>query len=717
MSEQRGCYSGRRASHMWIWLCVPVLVQAQDAGPEEVVVTAQRRATSLISAPASVAVVTADEIEASGVTRPADLVSYVPNFSITTANRAGEAFVSVRGLAQARSADSIVAVIVDGVQLASAEELNQELFDISQIEVLKGPQGALYGRNAIGGAIVIKTREPSDELEATASVGFGNISSSKAVGTVNIPLAADAAYLRLGAFQRSNDGFQYNSTLQRNVDPADERGVRARLDLTATENLSLSVRAAGSRFEGGGINYHAQFGEIDTDDTSAVFTANVASRDIQDKHSAAIVADWDIGSGHLILTPAYSYTHERLAADGFPYAATADTTQRAEFMVETSSVELKYESQPSGGIGYIFGGYWAQVDRRDSVTTGADTGRGFVFDGRGPFSADSINPTLALNDDDYRYDVYAVFGQAVAQLTDSIELTGAIRYDNETRRQVNMVPIAFSEYSGLVRDKTFEGIEPKVTLSYRPSSNLNIYADYSQGFVSGGFNPAQTRDRVTAADPAATIQNEYGEQVSRATELGVKANLLGRRLSLEAAVFHTIVTNLQQFQFFPAATLQAINPIDESTIDGVDVAATLRQGGLSLSLGGGYTDARISEFRGNPAYVDNRNPYVPEYTLSVSAGYDTTLGSGLDGGMRVGAQRTGPQWFDIANTPGTRRSAVDLVDLRVNVGGDAWTLSAFAKNLFDEKYNAEAIVILPVAQVVTPAMGRTYGVEFKMKLD
>lgn len=684
-----------------------------EPGPQDIIVTGRRRSESAFNAPVAVSVLTSGAIESSGVARPVDVTRFVPNMNITSVGRAGENFVTLRGLAQARSADSIVAVIVDGVQLASAEELSQELFDIQQIEVLKGPQGALYGRNAIAGAIVIKTKPPSDNFETSATIGYGNGNAFKALGSVNIPIAKDGVYLRAGAFQTSRDGYFFDRTTQRDVDPANERGVRARLDIVAIPNLSVSLRGSMSRFIGAGINYHAQLGALDTNDASQPFVTNVIGRDRQRKRSASGVFDYDLGSGHVVFTPAYSYVHESVYGDGFPYAATADTTQRIEFVVRTKSAELKYISPQDRAFSYIVGGYWASIFRRDTTTQGIDTGQG-VIDGRGPFPAGSINPTLSIQDDGYRYRVLAGFGQANLKLGERVNLSGAIRYDDERRRQTNLSPPSFSQYSGQVRRKTFKGIEPKVTLSYQPSSFVNVYADYGQGFVSGGFNPAQTRDLVVAADPNATVPNEYGKQINRAAEIGVKLRLFDNRVTVNAAAFHSKVRNLQQFQFFPAATLQAINPIDKTKIDGAEFDTTTRLGPVTIFAGAGYTNARIAAYSANKSYLGNKVPGVPKYTINAGAQYDVTLGSDLSANARIDYQRIGPQWFDIANTFGTRRSAVNLFDARINLVHDRWTFSVFSKNIFDKRYNAEAVVIFPTAQAVTPALPRTFGAELKV---
>jgi iron complex outermembrane recepter protein len=686
-----------------------------DASPSgEIVVTALRRNQSVLDAPAAISVLSKETIQAAGISRPNDFVATIPNVTISESNRAGEAFITIRGVAQARAADATVAVIIDGVQQGAAEEFNQELYDIQQIEVLKGPQGALYGRNAIGGAIVIRTAPPSDEFHASAAVSYGNNNAIKAVGTLNIPIVKDRAYLRVSGYHRETEGFFRNIVTGRKVDPARENGGKARLELMPTDELTIDIRGSFAEFSGGGINYLPQIGVLDTNDTARPYQQNIQSSDIQRRRSASVTFTYDTPEGAITLTPAYSYVKEDLKADAFPYDFAAGNTQHAIFFTRTLSSELKFSSVQDRPLTYVVGGYYANIKRRDLTQQGRDTGQGIILGGYDPHPAGSVNPTLAQGDDKYRYNVVAAFAQIGWKITDDLNLSAALRYDHEKRRTVNVTPPQFSPLSGQRRAQSFDGFEPKITLSYKPVQNVNLYADYSQGFVSGGFNPAQTEDILQATDPNSTTPNEYDKQTSKAFEVGVKSELFDRRVTANVAFFHTDIKNLQQYQFFPQANFQAISPIDKVRIRGFEVEMNARLvDGLSVFAAGGYTDAVIRDFGPNTALVGNKTPYVPKYTMNGGFQYGHEIGD-LDGTLRVEAQRIGPQWFDVNNTPGNRRDAVNLVNARASIGTDAWLLSLFSRNLFNKQYNSDAILIVPTIQIIYPAQPRTYGVELKV---
>src|SRR5579859_3786232 len=172
-----------------VLLAEPVWAQTPPTGAlEEIVVTARKRNENFQDVPMSVDVFTAQEIQAAGIESPRDFIAMVPNMTLVETQNVGNSFITIRGISQARNSEPSVAVLVDGVLEPNPYEFDQELNDIREIEVLKGPQGALYGRNAIGGAIIIHTAEPSDHFEGCAKVGIGNGLSERAQVAVSGPI-------------------------------------------------------------------------------------------------------------------------------------------------------------------------------------------------------------------------------------------------------------------------------------------------------------------------------------------------------------------------------------------------------------------------------------------------------------------------------------------------------------------------------------------------
>ena len=217
---------------------------------EEVVVTARKRDESFRDVPMSVNVFTEQAILSAGIQKPADFIARVPNMTLVETQNAGNAFVVVRGVSQARNSEASVAVLVDGVLETNPAEFNKELFDIRQIEVLKGPQGALYGRNAIGGAILIRTKDPSDELSGVFRGGFGNGSSKRAQAALSGPVgSSDTLKFRASLSYSDTDGFLNNTYLNEKADPSEELSGRARLVWKPSENFTGDLRFAFSNLD------------------------------------------------------------------------------------------------------------------------------------------------------------------------------------------------------------------------------------------------------------------------------------------------------------------------------------------------------------------------------------------------------------------------------------------------------------------------------------
>src|SRR6185503_10625015 len=183
---------------------------------EEVIVTARKRDESSIDVPVAVNVFTAADIEAAGIKGPQDFIDLTPNMTMVQTQNQGTSFITVRGISQARNSEPSVAVLIDGVAMANPSAFNQELFDVEHIEVLKGPQGALYGRNAIGGAIIIRTQEPGDEFAGKVTLGYESGPGFKVRGSVGGPIDAEKTlkYMVSGSYFKT-DGYINNAFLGR----------------------------------------------------------------------------------------------------------------------------------------------------------------------------------------------------------------------------------------------------------------------------------------------------------------------------------------------------------------------------------------------------------------------------------------------------------------------------------------------------------------------
>jgi iron complex outermembrane receptor protein len=193
---------------------------AQTSGLEEIVVTARRRAESFQDVPVTITAFSQQDIRDAGIERPQDFVSLTPNVTLVETQNQGTSFITVRGISQARNSEPSVAVIVDGVLMANPSQFTQELFDVQQIEVLKGAQGAVYGRNAIGGAIVITTQQPGEEFDGRFRLGYDSGPGARAQVSGSGPLGdSDTLKYHAALSYYDTDGWIDNTYLDEKADP------------------------------------------------------------------------------------------------------------------------------------------------------------------------------------------------------------------------------------------------------------------------------------------------------------------------------------------------------------------------------------------------------------------------------------------------------------------------------------------------------------------
>lgn len=297
---------------------------------EEVVVTARKRQETLQEVPVAVTAFTGFDIQTAGIERPQDYISLMPNVTIVDTANTGDTQVSIRGIVSTRDAEGTFAYVVDGVLITNPNAFNEELLDVAQIEVVKGPQGALYGRNAVAGAVLVTTNRPDEELGGKVKAGVGNESTYKASGTINLPLSDDAA-VRVSAYTRETDGFYRNDLTERDgvVDFLEDRGIRGRLVWDMSERSSLDFRAGYSKVEGGAINFNAVFAIppfvsflgspaffADVNDHEFVFGFNVPGENEQQTTEFSVKGDWATEAFDVTAILAYNDLDEYLLSDG-----------------------------------------------------------------------------------------------------------------------------------------------------------------------------------------------------------------------------------------------------------------------------------------------------------------------------------------------------------------------------------------------------------------
>ena len=719
---------------------------ASDLG--EIVVTARKRDETFQNVPVTINVFTEQAIQSAGIERPGDFIAMVPNMTLVETQNAGTSFVTVRGVSQARNSEPSVAVLVDGVLETNPAEFNQGLFDIQQIEVLKGPQGALYGRSAIGGAILIRTREPSDRFEGQAKVGYGNGDSTRAQLALSGPID-DAKTLKYRASLNyyETNGFLQNTYLNEKADPVRDYSGRVRLTWKPNDTFSGDLRLAVDRLETRGFyfviprsdprppsqNPFAIFSIVsDANNTSTPITVNNRGEDNRDLFNASLKLDFQFGGGTLTSISAWDKTREIITGDAFDFRPIKDSffytflpllgfgipaedLNQSQFLdIKAYSEELRFTSKPVAGFSWIAGAYFVHTDRFISTGNMVDA---FPGNGISPVYEQprltGPNRSFSFLADTQNNDAWAAFADATYEITPKFEIDGAVRYDADTRKNTTDTPAAFlpdpTATTGEVRKHTWSELQPKATLRFKPSDSVTLYGGWSRGFRSGGFN--QTGVGAVAANSIPRVLGVYdlfNAEVADTWEAGFKSQFADRRVNLGVSVYRTKSTNGYFFVFLAANSTQNLGNLD-ATYKGGEVEVSARATDhLDLYASYGYTDSRIDHMA-DPKVVGKRAPLVSKMTANAGFQYHTPIGDGLNAVARVDYQKIGETWWEPYNV--TSRDPVDLVDLRLGVDASNWSLTGWSKNVTDKKYNTE----FSPGGFLWKALPRRFGVDFSYK--
>jgi iron complex outermembrane receptor protein len=813
---------------------------SEQAAPSEdeggIIVTARRQSESLQDVPASVTVFSAQALAATGVQRAEEFVQLTPGVTIVTGTaEAGDTQINIRGLNGARDAESSVALVVDGILKTNTAQLNQNQGTLRQVEILKGPQGALYGRNAAAGAIVLQTLKPGDTLEAGMLVRAAQDNTYLANGYIATPVGENAGIVLSGNYS-TTDGFFRNRFLNnsKTVDDQEVWGLDGRFVAQLGPDTDLDVKARYAKLSGASINFNASFhlpafGGAFFEDVNKhpfAYYSNIRPTNEQETFEASAKIEHEFEGATLSAWVLYSDVNQSLTADGtsadfarftFPgatpasvaasnacFASTAaltgyplnaptfigatpvpfifapttgstfgayspttcDGTQFQSRQQKDISGEIRLSSNGDGPINWQVGTYYLHIDREVGVSIGADLGRGIIprlYNAPG-----TDNPTSQLFHDGFKTDVYAVFAAADADVSDRFNISVAGRYDIEDRQVRSLVPAVRDPITGgpinpgqaivggnvqpiVPQSETFEQFQPKISLRYELSDDINLYGNWGVGFKSGGFNNQGSAAIVNSAfnqfiGTNVLINDKYRKEVSSAFEAGVKGTLLDGKVSFDLAGYYTSVDDMQFFEFFVGAfgLLRVVSNIDKVDVYGGELNLKVEPvKGWTVFGAANVTGSEIKANASRPGTVGNKSPYTAAYTINLGTQLDLPVTDSINFVSRADYRITGPTWFHTLQNdtnptlfsgllPGSalglpaafgnadysvaQRDRFAVMDLRVGFEGEKWSVIAYADNLFNEKYLNEVITAVEFGgSFISPGGRQRFGVELGYK--
>jgi iron complex outermembrane receptor protein len=702
-------------------------VVAQERTIEEVVVTATKRPESLQDIPISVNAFTGDQIEAAGVKDIRDIAGQTPGLQIKSRGET-EGSVFIRGIgsvAPGIGADPAVGIYIDGMYASRGTNATAAFFDVERVEVVKGPQGTLFGRNASSGAISIITRKPEiGENYGRALVGFGDEGQQKYEFIYNAGLS-DSSALRFGVKHDRRDGLYTNSLNGQELNGREHTNAR----------LSFLYDA------GGNWDSHLSAEYVDMSNTAAFvgpadsFAESVALNDAPDDQTLESLRvnwtnNWSLSDSLSLTSITGYYTHDvnvtpvdadlvDLFVADFIEPQTNDYFSQ-EFRLDGSTdtldwfVGASYAKEELGFtnalrydepiVAFLFGLNDLDVGNGDVCDGGID------FDGTGDVAVPlCATPAIETPSGDGETESIAVYGDLTWHLSDQFDVVAGVRYTSDEKTLTYNNPPTDGLLGGLdaqifgpltpgpvTSTADFTSTDPRVALNWMPSDNLMVYVSGAKGYKSGGLN--------RQFDPVAQDILPFDKEENTAFELGIKSSLFGGRGQLNAAVFSN------EYENFQLERLVNLVPQVENigNIDVVGAEADFRfLIGDAFELFGSLSvlDTEVKESI-EPALVGNNAPMAAETSGSLGGKYTVAMGTG-DLDLSAVYTYSDSFFFDIENT--FEQPSYSTIDARAAWANDRWGVALIGENLADEEYLAESFLFLDVTNI--RAWGRLVRLE------
>lgn len=637
----------------------------------EIVVTAQRRAERLSDVPIAVTAIGAERMSSAGIVASTDLAAVTPGLSFPTQGAFAQPVV--RGVGSSLTgpgADPNVAIYIDGVYQPNQSANIFNFNSVEQVEVLKGPQGTLFGRNATGGAILIRTLNPSYDPEGRFSIGYGRFNDIKLNFYGSAPIVDDVLAANIAIAYRNEDSFTRNIAGPE-VGGLNEYAARAKLLFEPLSNLSFVLTGNYSRIDNprhlafapyqGNNTQNLRNPSLPRPDRAFEVALNEPTDFVTRNTGVSLKGELALDFGTISSITGYGDIRNTLGLDGdnsvaaTSYIAYTDTQ-------ETFSQEVVFASDTFGIFSLVAGVFYyddsATRDLRNSVRATTPVTR----------------RTVAGVDTK----AYAVFSEVNVDVTDRLHLTGGLRYSHEKKTAFGTRTISLP--GTLDKSATFSGVTPRAVVRYELTDRSNIYASYSQGFKSGAFN-AISLETVPVKEETVT-----------AYEVGYKAG--GRGLTFNASAFYYDYSNIQVQSSVTTGILLLTNAA-AAEIYGADMDFSFPvTDHLRIDGGAAYTHGRYTRFPGAPIVTPSPTGNIqsfgdasgaptvrtPEFTANSTITYDQDLSFGKLSASATGSYNSGFNW---APDERIKQSKYFLLNGEVSIASpdDMFRLTLWGRNL------------------------------------
>jgi outer membrane receptor protein involved in Fe transport len=681
---------------------------ADDSNPGEIIVTAQKREQTLLEVPLAIQAISGKQLEEQGTKELNDLIESIPGASSVSRTAPGFETIQIRGIASGTTGDATVGYYVDDVPF-SVPNLQlappARLFDLQRVEVLRGPQGTLYGQGAMGGTIRMITASPDyDDVLGRAqiegSTTAGGEPSYAVDGVVNVPIAAGKVALRVsggyesvGGFAdlaRSNGAGGFNVT-RRDVNDQESWNIRGKLGIQASDNVTIELGAW--RVENT-LDFRNAMDSVDpprfNDTTGPDNRPNYIKTNLT---LLSGVVNADLGGAKL--TSSTSYIDSVLDFDA-SFLAGGILRNDSRFDTTAFTQELRLASAGEGPFNWLVGGYYSNGQIESDICLG------LILACTTPFPPFNINSAGKIDTE-----AFAIFGElSYAMFDERLTATVGGRYFEDKRTTSGRD--RYTNTAAPADGATFDTFNPRFNLSFKASDDVLIYSNIAKGFRSGSF---QTPAQAAAASAAlgVTVPADIQPDVVWSYEIGSKGRLADGLITYDVALYQIDWTNIQlQTTITGVATLSNGG---NARSRGIDLGLTIEPvRGFQLQAIGNINDSEFTKVL--PAIVafnpraapGSPIPGVPDSSLNLSASYRWDIASwGAKASLSAGYVYRAEQ----LDSSGLASDQLDEVNLRAGLEKDGWKLFVFAENLTNTRV---ALVNGPLG--VQPNFPRRIGARF-----
>ena len=698
---------------------------------DDIIVTAQKRAENLQDVPVAVSAVTGKTLENKRILDLVDLSNATPGLQIKSDDNGANPRIFIRGVGVNDfnpATASAVGIYADGVYVGSPLAQRFAFFDLQQAEVLRGPQGTLYGRNTTGGAVNVTSRKPGNDVEADFLAEYGRFNSVNLQGGVSLPLAKDLLSVRVAGLYQRDDGYSVNRLTGHRGNNADRWAVRGSVHFTPSSSITDDLAVTLGKSRGGsiwaynrtlfpvspdvagpdGLCASAYYGTANC--TNALGYANASKnlyegdysfegKDRVDLFTVANTLTINLGSADIVAVTGYQHAkrndQEETDANPLPVITASYIARQNTF-----SQELRLQSSGKQTLRYVFGLYYAH----DDLTNNS------AYDVLAILPADPLSGIgrfvwpLAQ-----KTDSYAAFGQLDYDLTSRLTATVGLRYsaDHKDFHYFSGETNTGTPFFTFDGSKTFDSVSGKFELQYRFTRDVNAYASYSRGTKSGGFFSGQTGN-IADIGP-------YKDETVNAYEAGLKTELLHRTLRANLAAFYYDYQNLQVYTTVIDGfiTRQLFTNASAARMYGgeLELEATPARG-LTISMNAAYLNATYRNFvSAGASYSGNTLPSAPKISVQTAVDYTQPVSFGAIV-ANVSASYRSKVFFDTANTPRLSDQARVYVDGRfgLQLARNKLEIGVWGKNIFGETNISDITPINSLGfDVVSVGPPRTYG--------